>query len=61
MYSEAGAHPGGSADVMGRQPGLPGARHRGGIVVGEYCLSNDLLLCFPSLFIVTRALGGGEA
>ena len=29
-----------------------------GFEIGEYCLSNDLLLCFPSLFIITRALGG---
>ncbi len=37
-----------------------GAFHPVHLLCGEYCLSNDLLLCFPSLFIVTRALGGGE-
>jgi hypothetical protein len=28
------------------------------IIFGEYCLSNDILIFFPLVFVVTRAIGG---
>ena len=39
-------------DMAGR-PGSPRQ-----IIPGEYCLSNDILLSFPFMFVVTRAIGG---